>query len=106
MPPRRPSIPLAPVAFPDSHALATELKFGALCDLFDRTHQAKAGKRKEIVRKFFNRAVWGLRFENKVCVAGGPDVTTPPERLGDVFEVFRLIMPGHDNVRPPYGVST
>lgn len=107
MPPkhRRPPPLLAPVAFPDSKALATELKFGALCDLLDRAKAAKAGKRREIIRKFFERAVTGRRFENRECVAGGPDVTTPVDRLGDVYQLFRLILPNRDTVRPMYQVS-
>ena len=100
----RPPPQLAPVAFPHSNALATDLKFGALCDLFDGVKNKR--DRKAAVRKFFERAVWGRRFDDAgECVAGGPDVTTPAHRLGDVFQLFRLMMPGHDTERPPYGVS-
>ncbi len=57
-------LPLAPAAFPHSTALATDLKFGALCDLFDKMRAARRGnKRREALTKFLARAVWGARFD-------------------------------------------
>jgi hypothetical protein len=85
--------------------LAEDLKFSALCDFFDIIKGKRQGERRVAVRRFLETAVTGFRFDEQGSCVYGPAVTTPPERLGDVFQLFRLILPGKDDVRPPYGVS-
>ena len=99
-------LPLAPQQYPHSTALATDMKFNALCDFFDKMKVARQGKRREVLMKFLARSVTGARFDlDGTCIAGGEDITTPPHKLGDVYQLFRLMLPDHDNVRVPYQVS-